>query len=385
MGGFGHIKPAEALVEQFSKRDIDGEIYDIFSTDGRPNYNSANIYHTLTRSKYLLPIWNLLTRHDLLPSWLFSPVHLVELLQNQATIKKLITMGQNNPDQIITATHWTPALLAAKAFPEKTIFLYVTDIHPHGLWKISPPNIHYLVPMEETKIDVARYGIPESRITISSFPIHQEILDGNHQRHLRRIKNLKQKNPRIIDVLIISGGAGAGKAEIIKLIKNFLAPAKAHKVRLTLLASTPSLQVDLIAFCAQMQTTRDQIFIDRYSPHSLYAALTKAEILITKSGGDVTFEALAEGLPIYTLRDVGDHERLNRQYLELIGASKPLYYTDTPWQLIQSDIFSGEIILMTKASYRHGDFHRRSNTPQNILKITKQAPLSTTPEPPLES
>lgn len=280
-------------------------------------------------------------------------------------------MGKKYPDLIVTATHWTPALLAAKAFPSKTIFLYITDIHPHGLWKISPKNIHYLVPMEETKIDLTRYGIDSSRITISSFPVRRTILKNNHDRFQSRLHKLNIGKPSLIEVLAISGGAGTGLQEMLHLVKDFIAPAKANKIRLTLLASTAHLYNELIFFCAKNQTRKEQIFIDRYTPETLGPALHKAEILITKAGGDITFEALAEGLPFYNLKDVGDHERLNRQYLELTGAAKPLFLHHHPWDLIQSDLYSREIVLMAKSSHKNGEYHREANTPQTILKLLK--------------
>ncbi len=369
MGGFGHIKPAQALAEQFSRHGLDSQTYDPFSQDGSPAHESANVYNFLVRSPLLLPFWNLVTRHDLLPAWLFQPVHWLEYFANRNIINKLRLIITQPDKSIFTATHWAPALLVAKAFPTQKVFLYVTDIHPHGLWKITPPNIHYLVPMEETKIDLLRYGIDNTKINITSFPIHNEIIRNNSIRFKRRLLNYKRKNPRKIDVLIISGGAGTGKEEMKKLIRKFSHPAKSKQVRVTFLVSTPQLEIELISYCSKIQIHKDEIFINRYSPHSLYHALTQAEVLITKAGGDISFEALAEGLPIYTLNDVGDHERLNRQYLELIGASKPLFLSEQPWQLILSDILSGEIALMTTASHRNGEIHRNSNTPKTILEI----------------
>lgn len=369
MGGFGHIKPAQALAEQFSKLGLVSREYDPASPDGSPVHESANLYNFFSRTPPLNSFWNIVTRHDLLPAWLFQPVHILEVLFNQKTIQRLKRLPPDSNKTILTATHFTPALLTAKAFPKQKIFLYVTDIHPHGLWKLLPENIHYLVPMEETKIDLLRYGIPTHRVSISSFPIHNEILKDNRTRFQNRLNTLRRKNLKAIDVLVISGGAGTGKREMAKLLHHFLEPAKAKAARLTFLVSTPQLESQLIAICAHNQTTKQQVFIDRYSPHSLYSALAKAEVLITKAGGDVTFEALAEGLPIYTLKDVGDHERLNRQYLELIGASKPLFLTHHPWNMIQSDIASEEIIHMAKAAHKNGFFHRQSNTPQTILKL----------------
>lgn len=376
MGGFGHIKPAQALNEQFTKLGLQSRIYDPASLDGSPVHESANVYNFLTRSPILSPIWNLATRHDLLPAWVFQPIHWLEVFLNRSKIKHLRQVITEPNKTIFTATHFTPALWAATAFPKQTIFLYVTDIHPHGLWKVNPKNIHYLVPMEETKIDLLRYGIPNERISITSFPIHKEIIQGNTTRFKHRLSVLKRRNPRRIDVLVISGGAGTGRKEMRRLIQKFVHPAKTKQVRLTFLVSTPNLEIDLISYCAQIETHKDEIFVDRYSPSSLYKALIKAEILITKAGGDITFEALAEGLAIYTLKDVGDHERLNRQYLELIGASKPLFLSHEPWQLILSDILNGDILLLTKASHKAGELHRKPMVPLKVLEVLEPKPKS---------
>jgi UDP-N-acetylglucosamine:LPS N-acetylglucosamine transferase len=372
LGGFGHIKPAQALTEQFRALDIDSHLYDIFGENGKPNYQSANIYNKISRSKILSPIWNLATRHDLLPASFFQPAHLLELATNKDKVQDIREYAQQHPNLIITATHFTPALIAATALPNHTIFLYVTDIYVHGLWKIKPKNVHYLVPMEETKIVLTRHGIDPKRITISPFPIHHEVTNNQSARFKKRIKRLKSKDPKTIDILIMSGGAGTGQKQMQILIDKLAAPAKSKQARLTFLVSTKSLQSSISEYCKKnCGLTKNQIKVLEYTPHSLYKALNKAEILITKAGGDITFEALAEGIPIYTLKDVGDHERLNRQYLEHIGASKPLFLTGHPWDLIQSDILTEEIILMAKAANAAGKHHRQQQTPKIILSILK--------------
>lgn len=369
MGGFGHIKPAQAITEQFERLGTKSQTYDVFSPDGEPNYNSANFYHAITKSPLLLPLWNLITRHDLIPAWVFRPIHDLEIMTNQKTIARLHQLGENSPDLIITATHFSAGLLASKAFPNKTIFLYVTDIHPHGLWKIDSKNVHYLVPMEETKIDINRHGINQSKITIASFPIHQEILDGNQTRLERRLSRFQSSSTEAIEILIMSGGAGTGGDEMKRLVEELSPQVNKERVRLTFLVSTPALVKRVLAALAHQETHGHPVTVDVYTPESLYPALNKADILITKAGGDITFEALAEGLPVYTLKDVGDHERLNRQYLELIGASRPLFLHPHPWDLIESDISSGDIQKITLASHEHGAFHREANVPPTILNL----------------
>lgn len=369
MGGFGHIKPAQALVEQFEKQKIKSQKYDIFSPDGQPNYDSSNFYNFITKSPLLLPFWNLITRHDLIPAWVFHPVHGMEIITGQKTIHKLRNFGSQYPELIVTATHFSAGLLASKAFPNKKIFLYVTDIHPHGLWKIDSPNVHYLVPMEETKIDINRHGIKNEHISICSFPIHQEILEDNQIRFNRRLKKFSSTKPNKIEILIMSGGAGTGFNEMNSLIKQLSPQVVKDRVCLTFLVSTPNLVKQVLASLTQYQTHGHNVTVEVYTPKSLYPALNKADILITKAGGDITFEALAEGLPIYTLKDVGDHERLNRQYLELIGASRPLFLCQKPWELIESDITSGDIIKIIQSSHEHGAFHRDTNIVSTIQSL----------------
>jgi UDP-N-acetylglucosamine:LPS N-acetylglucosamine transferase len=270
------------------------------------------------------------------------------------------------PDTIFFSTHFTPANLASKALPNHKVFLYITDIHPHPIWAIKRRNIIYLVPLEYTKKLLMSYGIAEKNIRVASFPIHPTLIHGVKERYEKRLVNIKKE--KTTDILIISGGAGTGLLQMQNLLNTFAAPAHAHKISITFLASTLKLREALKETRLQTGLPKDAVTIDTYKPDTLYKAMRTAEVLITKAGGDITFEALAEGLPVYTLKDVGDHERINRAYMEQMGASRPLESDIYPWELIHHDLLTGKLKEMTTASYKAGEFHRSATIPEILFE-----------------
>jgi len=355
--GFGHLKPALSLLKHLKPHGIHTESWDVLADEiGESPRKKYSLYNYISTNPHLIPLWNKLTRHDLIGPTFLKPFHWYDTVANSPVIQRLKYRFKENKNTIIFCTHFTPANLASLALPHHKIFLLATDIHLHALWTVNRPNVHYLIPHSDTKKDLLKYGISEKNIHLTGFPINPNLIKGHAQRHKKRVVNLKKEHTT--DILIISGGAGTGKIQMQNLLKTFATPAHAHNVEIKLLASTNKLQQALEHTCRQEGLSKQAVTIDTYTPQKLYQSMRWAEVLITKAGGDITFEAIAEGLPIYTLKDVGDHERLNRKYLESVGASKKLEATVYPWELIHHDILTGSLSKMCYNSYKAGKTHR---------------------------
>lgn len=378
VAGFGHLKPALALLEQMKQYPVETEAWDIFADDtGESVLDKNSLYNRISTNPKLIKIWNDLSSSKSVSRYLAHPAHWMDVVTKGHIIKRIRRVHRDNPETIFFSTHFTPANLASKALPKSKVFLYTTDIHLHPIWAIKRDNIIYLVPAQYTKDQLIKYGIKAKNIRIASYPIHPTLLKGNAARHKKRLKNLKKE--KSTDILIISGGAGTGKLQMQNLLKTFSAAAHAHKVNITFLASTLKLREALKESRVEIGLPKNCAIIDTYKPDKLYEAMNWAEVLITKSGGDITFEALAEGLPVYTLKDVGDHEKVNREYMEKVGASRRLESGVYPWELIHHDILTGKIQKMAQASSDAGAFHREANVPKILFeemgwKISRKGP-----------
>lgn len=372
VAGFGHLKPAISLIEQIidKKYPVEAEAWDIYAdASGESVLDKNSLYNRISTHPLYIKFWNQFTDSGSITRYLAKPAQWFDIISHRDLMKRFKQTVKENPETIFFATHFTPANLAAKALPKQSVFLYVTDIHPHPIWAIKRPNLIYLVPINYTKKLLIKYGIKSSNIHVASFPIHPTLIHNNDERHRRRIKNLRKSTTT--DILIISGGAGTGKIQMENLLNTFAAPAHSHQVNITFLASTVKLRNALKETRVVTGLPKDSVTIDTYKPDTLFKAMRHAEVLITKSGGDITFEALAEGLPIYTLKDVGDHERINRQYMEQAGASRALESNVYPWELIHHDILTGRIRDMARASHKAGAFHRAATIPELLFKLSR--------------
>lgn len=368
VAGFGHLKPALSLIEEIRNKayKVETEAWDLFAdAAGESILDKNSIYNRISTHPLYAEFWNWFSSSTSPTKYFAKPAQWFDIISKRDHFKRFRQAVAENPDTVFFATHFTPANLAAKALPKHKIFLYVTDIHPHPIWAINRPNIIFLVPLQYTKDVLLSYGIAEKNIKVASFPIHPKLIAGNKERYERRLKNVQKETTT--DILIISGGAGTGLLQMQNLLNTFAAPAHAHQVSIKFLASTMKLRDALKETRVKTGLPSNAVEIDTYKPDNLYEAMRDAEVLITKAGGDITFEALAEGLPVYTLKDIGDHERINREYLEELGASRRLETGVYPWELIHHDLLTGKLRAMTTASHKAGEFHRQATVPETLF------------------
>lgn len=360
INGFGHLKPALSFIEQMKHYPVDTEAWDIYADEsGETLLDRDSFYNRISTNPSTVKIWNYLTNGDAFTKYFRKPYHWLDAYPLKHLATRIKNAHQQNPNTIFFSTHFTPANIAARTLPHQKVFVYVTDIHPHPVWAVKKKNLHYLVPLDYTKYSLVQYGIDPDNIHIASFPIHPQLIKGQTTRHKNRIKNLSSE--KTTDILIISGGAGTGQIQMQNLLKTFAAPAHAHQINIKFLASTRKLRDALKDTHVKQGLPVNSVEIDVYKPDILYKSMRWAEVLITKAGGDITFEALAEGLPVYTLKDVGDHERINREYLQKAGVSRQLESSVYPWELIHHDLLTGRLKKMAQASNKLGKFHRDSN------------------------
>lgn len=369
VAGFGHLKPAMAFLDQINeaKYPVETEAWDLYAdASGESVLDKNSLYNRICTHPLYLDIWNRLTSTNSFARYFSRLAQWFDYMMHRDLLKRFKQTVAENPNTLFFATHFTAAHLASKALPKQKIFLYVTDIHPHPIWAMRRSNIIYLVPLPYTEKLLISYGIKPENIRVASFPIHPRLLEGNKARHQQRLQHVKKEHTT--DVLIISGGAGTGLAQMQNLLHTFAGPALDHKVSITFLAATVKLR-DALKETRLVNGLPDKaVEIDTYKPENLYRAMRKAEVLVTKAGGDITFEALAEGLPVYTLKDVGDHERINREYMQQEGASRPLESAIYPWELIHHDLLTGKLHEMTQSSYQAGEFHRQKSLPKLLFE-----------------
>jgi len=256
----------------------------------------------------------------------------------------------------LLTTIYAPALVADAAGIER-IYCVVTDADVQRVWVPYHPErsrIHYFAPSTRVARRLQAYGVPESRITLTGFPLPYELTNGpglaSLQRDVaRRIVQLDPdgtfrrlhapvltkllgdvpqapSGPLVLTIAIGGAGAQANLAEsVIPRIKDRIRDERIH---LNLIAGTRSEVAE--RFARAVEASRLTSRLGRsiqivYAPsfevyyRKFNALLPSTDVLWTKPS-ELSFYA-GLGIPLVLSHPVGTHERYNRRWLRERGAA----------------------------------------------------------------
>lgn len=257
----------------------------------------------------------------------------------------------------LVTTFYAPAIVADEAGYE-SVYCVVTDADVQRIWVPIQPersNIHYLAPSPRVVRRLRAYGVDETRITLTGFPLPGELSNIDQGSELsaqvaRRIVRLdpegvfcelhapmlerllgklpESERGRPIEITFAVGGAGAQ----VGLSDEFLPRLRDHvlrgRMRIHLVAGTRAEVAD--QFKCQLRKARltsrlgSEITI-LYAPdfctyyREFNRLLARTDVLWTKPS-ELSFYA-GLGLPLVLSHPVGSHERYNRRWLREQGAS----------------------------------------------------------------
>lgn len=213
-----------------------------------------------------------------------------------------------NPAAII-CTHATPAGLVAYLKRHRSLktpaAAVVTDYIVHRLW-VYPELDWYFVANQELQEYLQTQGIDPTRTMVTGIPVGDGFATAVDKESV--LASLKLAGD-CKTVLIMGGGAGVLPMEEIitacdavgKPLQLIAVCGTNERLRSRLLAKGPTLK-----HC----TLRPLGFVDNV--HELMAI---ADILVSKSGGATSAEALSRGLPFLIYRPIPGQEEANTRYL----------------------------------------------------------------------
>jgi UDP-N-acetylglucosamine:LPS N-acetylglucosamine transferase len=229
-------------------------------------------------------------------------------------------------DPLVT-TFYAPAL-AADRFTTATVFCIVTDSEVHRVWAPAKPGdsrIRYLVPAPGTAARLIAYGVPETNITVTGFPLPGDLEDRAEELLDRRLRRLAGRGDGPPLVTFAVGGAGAQAARARCLLESLEGPLRRGEVRLALVAGLrKGLARRFRRWIAKVGVDHDPeavTIVEADSFETLYRRfnrlLERTDALWTKPS-ELSFYA-ALGLPLILDDPVGDHERANARWVALAG------------------------------------------------------------------
>lgn len=303
------------------------------------------------------------------------------LMEKKSWGKDLIAKLNERPIPLV-CTFFVQAFMAEYWGYKGPLYLVGTDSDLSRAWAPLAPGktkIRYLVPTREARERIVGYGVPDSQVFVTGFPLPLELTgslfapiarsDTYHRlsrldparvttaRYAETVKKYLHRIPKPLgkrDVPAITfaiGGAG-GQVELAQEIIEGLAPLlKKQAIRLHCIAGVHK------EIAAALHESVRQAGLQSMLSKSVYieSASTKAEyfrefnrimrrtdILWTKPSELVFFAGL--GIPICIAPPIGSQEVCNRKWLLQIGAGvdqlNPKYAADWLPDLIQKGVFA---------------------------------------------
>lgn len=312
-----------------------------------------------------------------LNNWIVD--HLIRQGLGRSALERMLT--RRLP---VVATFYAPALVADRAHCAP-VYCVVCDADINRVWVASDPaqsHVLYLAPCGRVVRRLRQYGVPDSSIFVTGFPLPRENIGGPDMPTLKRdmlrrlsrldrtgrfaavfgpsVRELLGEDPPPEDrdvpvtVTFAVGGAGA-QSEIGVALAESLRPAiRDGWLRLALVAGVnPRIEEVFRAAVARLgledalghgvlivrEETRPAYF-DRFN-----ALMRETDVLWTKPSELSFYSAL--GIPIVMAPPIGAHETKNLRWLMNKGAALPQYRPELALEWLRDLLRDG--VLAEKA------------------------------------
>lgn len=183
------------------------------------------------------------------------------------------------------------------------LYTYITDVSAQNEW-IVPHTDAYFVGARETKDALVRKGVRADRIHICGIPVRRDFL-----RPAAASSPSKQT-----ELLLMGGGLGLipSSDALLSALSRML------DIHLTVIAGRNQ------ALYARLRAQYPSITVVGYT-ENVAQYMRNADLLITKSGGITTFEAIHCATPLYIIHPFLMQEIGNAQYIERSGIGRVLW------------------------------------------------------------
>lgn len=306
--GAGHMKAAEAVYKMIKKINPGADVRMFDSLD-----YTTPFYKKSYPGTYLFAITKTPTLWGFFYYFFDLPVvdffvqigrRILNSLHNKNFEKYIL---EENPDIVLTTHFLTTEVignLKSKGLYKGMLITIVTDYGLHSFW-VHKNCDHYIVASEDAREDLAKRGIDKNRIYSLGIPVDEAFSKKQGKKAVRKTLEIKED---LFTILIVSGGFGVGPIRaLVEGLGNLDIP------------------IQLIVVCGKNPKLFDEITglqKEMKNPMKVYGFATNmpqlmnaSDLIITKSGGLSTSEALAMGLPMIIIRPVIGQETKNCAFL----------------------------------------------------------------------
>ncbi len=320
--GEGHRKIAMAIQDGFARlgrKDLQVRLMNSldYTNDSFKKTYAPSYYWTIRHAPL---IWGALYA-VLDQASIYQPLSPIRSLTNSFNAKALLEdIIKNQPDVVISTHFLSPEILGRakqKGLIKSKLITVITDFFPHTFW-LNPGTDHYWVMAEETRQELIRRGVPGGIITAGGIPVLSTFKPSGRKKEILGIHGFSDNR---FTILITSGSFGLGPQEAI------LEELKAFKD-----------QVQCFVVCANNRELKANLeskvypypvkifgFID-FMPDLMEAS----DLMIAKSGGSTTSEALTKGVVMAVMEPIPGQETRNVKLLKLREAA---YFPKEPKEI----------------------------------------------------
>lgn len=297
----GHCSAAEAIRQQLEIVNPTAEIQVIDLLDYLFPYTSSLIYSGFSRMvNFCSALYNQLNR--IAGKYASMPMK----SHSVACMTKLLSYA----DLVVSTLPLCSQYVSA--FKKKTgssipLYTYITDIGAQNEW-ITPGTDAYFVGSEQTRLELLQKGVASNRIHVCGIPVRQSFLHAE----------TTHEPSGILELLLMGGGLG-----LIPAADTFLyALSQRSDIHVTVITGKNQVLYDRLT--AQYPTISIIGYTDQVAQY-----MCRADLLVTKSGGITTFEAIHTGTPMYVIRPFLMQEIVNAQYIEQHNLGHVVWSNDT--------------------------------------------------------
>ncbi len=222
------------------------------------------------------------------------------------------------PDAIL-CTHFLPYLSIAPRLLRRNnrplVCAVTTDFDVHRLW-ISDVVDQYYVFHDESKFLLASKGVSEDRIAVTGIPVMPPFVRRGERTATRRRLHI---SPRRTTILAVAGGFGMGR--VVDIAQTILAT----------LGTVRSQRFTLVVVCGRNEAALNRVrrlnvpsnvnLVPLGFVTNMHEWMDAADLIISKSGGLTSSEALAKGLPMLVVDPIPGQESRNADLMVEHGAA----------------------------------------------------------------
>ncbi|HEY8562762.1 MAG TPA: glycosyltransferase [Pyrinomonadaceae bacterium] len=307
--GAGHLRAAEALEKAFRQSNAAHEV---------KNIDVLNYTNPLFRRLYGKAYLDMVNTMPEVLGWMYDTLDKPwenerrRLALDRLNTQPLIGLLKKEKPDLAVCTHFLPSeiisWLKAKGKVDFPNTIVVTDFDAHAMW-LCHNYEQYFVALPETKVHLAKIGIPADKITVTGIPIDPVFAAEKDKRAMREKHGLDRDR---LTILVSAGGFGVGNVEhLLEALSDLQTPAQIVAV----CGRNEELKTRLARLAGEKLNNERVRFVPIGFTREMDEYMSASDLIVGKPGGLTTSEALAKNLIFVVVNPIPGQEERNSDHL----------------------------------------------------------------------